>query len=434
MGSERAGMGAADVNEAMFMFRLEDKEDRDRLSAAVIEEIRARLPDVRGARFAFIDMRTSMMSTSIESTAIAVRIFGPDLPVLRSLGERVVERMRRVEGLRDVLLGTEEGKPEMRIVLDRDRAAEQGLSVYQVASTARTAVLGTEVGKFRLGGDEWDMRVRFDEKHRDSVEKVEDIDVASPTGAGVRLGNVADIAYDTGPLRISREGQERKVAVTCNVSGRDVGTAVGDIKKALADLRLPRGYYIDYGGSYKDMQETFGAFGWAMIAAVVLLYMILAATFESLSQPFVIMFTVPLAFVGVVAGLGIAGMTLSMPAFMGLVILTGIVVNNGIVMIDYINQLRRRGIERHEAIVQGAVRRLRPILITSITTILGILPMGLSTSEGAEMRAPMGIAIASGLTFSMMLTLFVIPVIYSIVDRISFRMARSAHDALHGSD
>ena len=179
-----------------------------------------------------------MMSTSVENAAIAVRVFGPELSVLQRLGEQVAERMKGVEGLRDILLGTEQGKPEMRIALDRDRAAEQGLSVYQVASTARTAVLGTEVGKFRLAGDEWDMRVRFDEKWRDTVEKVEDIEILAPTGRNVRLGNVADIEYDTGPLRISREGQERKVAVTCNVSGRDVGSAVEDIKRALADLKL----------------------------------------------------------------------------------------------------------------------------------------------------------------------------------------------------
>jgi len=428
------GMGAADVNEAMVLLRMADKEDRALTSAEIIEDLRSRLPDVKGAKFTFADTGMGAMGTGADSSPIAVRIFGPEIPRLQSIAEQAAGRMREIEGLRDIVVSAEEGKPEMRIILDRDRAAEQGLSVYQVASTAKTAVLGSVVSRFRVGGDEWDIRVRFDEKDRDSIEKIEDIVILSPTGGSVRLGDVADVQYDVGPLRIAREGQERKVTVSCSVAGRDIGTAVEDIRAAMKDVFIPSGYNVDYGGTYKDMQETFWSLLQAIIAAVILIYMVMAAEFESLAQPFVIMFTVPLAFVGVVAGLAIFGMTLSMPAFMGLVILTGIVVNNGIVMIDYINQLRRRGIEKHDAIVQGAVLRLRPILITSVTTILGILPMGLSTSEGSEMRAPMGIAIAAGLTFSMLLTLFVIPVIYSIVDRISFKMAQSAHEALHGSD
>jgi HAE1 family hydrophobic/amphiphilic exporter-1 len=428
------GMGAADVNEAMILMRMAEKAERKRTSAQVIEDLRSRLPDVKGATYTFRDSGMSSMGTGADQAQIAVRVFGPEIPTLVRIAEQSAERMRTVEGLRDIVVSAEEGKPEMRIVLDRDRAAEQGLSVYQVASSAKTAVLGSVVSRFRVGGDEWDIRVRFDEKHRDSVEKIEDMEILSPTGGRVRLGDVADVEYGVGPLRIAREGQERKVAVTCSVAGRDIGSAVQDIRASLEDVFVPSGYYIDYGGTYKDMQETFDALILAVIAAVVLIYMIMAAEFESLSQPFVIMFTVPLAFVGVVGGLAAFGMALSMPAFMGLVILAGIVVNNGIVMIDYINQLRKRGVERHEAILQGATTRLRPILITSITTILGILPMGLSTTEGSEMRAPMGIAIASGLAFSMLLTLFVIPVVYSVVDRVSFRMAQSAHDALHGEE
>jgi len=428
------GMGIADVNEAIVMSRLKDKADRSRSAEEIKEDIRSSLPRVKGAKITFQEMMTGMMSTSAENAPIAVRVFGPDIPTLERLAKEAAEKMKAVPGLRDITVGSEEGKPELRIILDRDRAAEQGLSVIQVASTVKTAVLGAAISKFRVGGDEWDIRVRFDEKDRDAVKKIEDIRILAPTGNQVRVGDIATISYDTGPLQIAREGQERKIAVTCDAVGRDIGGAVEEIKEKLAGLDLPRGYFIDYGGTYKDMQDTFHALGWALVAALILIYMIMAAQFESLSQPFVVMFTVPLAFIGVVAGLAISGMTLSMPAFMGLVILAGIVVNNGIVMIDYINQLRKRGMEKHEAIVQGAVTRFRPILITSITTILGILPMGLSSAEGSEMRGPMGVAIASGLIFSMFLTLFVIPIVYGLVDRLSFHAANKARVALHGEE
>jgi HAE1 family hydrophobic/amphiphilic exporter-1 len=428
------GMGAADVNEAMVLVRLHDiGKGRTRRSPAIVEDLRSRLPKIEGAKYTFPNMGGGSMSISVDQTPIAVRVFGPEIDVLQRIGTQVAERLRKIDGLRDIQMSAEEGKPEVRIVLDRDRAAEQGLSVYQVASTAKTAVLGTVVSRFRVGGDEWDMRVRFDEKHRNSIEKIEDIEILSPTGVSVRLGDVADISYDVGPLRIARESQERKVTVSCSVVGRDIGMTVDEIRGALADVSLPEGYYIDYGGTYKDMISTFTSLFWALIAAAILIYMVMAAQFESLLQPFVIMFTVPLAFIGVVAGLAVFGMTLSMPAFMGMVILAGIVVNNGIIMIDYVNQLRQRGIEKHEAVLQGAATRLRPILITSITTILGILPMGLSTSEGSEMSAPMGIALASGLAFSTILTLFVIPVVYTIADRVSFKMAPDAHEARYGS-
>lgn len=417
------GQSSSDVNEAMIFMRLENREDRELGSLEIEDRLRAAAPNVPGGEFNFMQLGMASAGTGAEQTPVAIRVFGPDLKVLGRLGRDIRDRITTVTGLRDVRLDTEQGKPEFRISLDRKRAAEKGLSVYQVASTVRAAVQGVRATVYRTGGEEFTIRVRFREADRDTLAKIKAITIPAPAIGQpgrvemVRLGDIAEISVGTGPLAIRREGRERKVAVTAAVTGRDLGTIMKEVDDRLADLDVPTGYTIDYGGTYQDMQETMASLGWAFLAAMLLVYMILAAQFESLVQPFIIMFTVPLGVIGIAVGLGAMGMSLSMPAMLGGCILVGIVVNNAIVMIDHINRLRRDGMEFREAIVQGATDRLRPILVTSLTTILGILPMGLSTSQGAEMRAPMGIAIAGGLTFGMLLTLFVIPVAYKLMAR-----------------
>jgi HAE1 family hydrophobic/amphiphilic exporter-1 len=208
------------------------------------------------------------------------------------------------------------------------------------------------------------------------------------------------------------------VTVTANIFNRDIGSIVHDIKKITADIVIPDGYFVEYGGTYKDMKSAFSSLFWALLISIVLIYMVMAAQFESLRHPLVIMGTVPLSFIGVVFGLLLFHKTLSVPAFMGVIILAGVVVNNGIVMVDYINRLRKRGMDPLEAVITGASVRLRPVLITSCTTIFGMLPMALSQTQGSELRSPMAIAVATGLVLSTLLTLFVIPVMYSFFDRI----------------
>jgi len=266
--------------------------------------------------------------------------------------------------------------------------------------------------------------VRLQDLDRNSVGDVRNINIPSPLGYQVPVYQVSEIGYGKGPVEITREDQERKVTVKANTFGRDIGGIAEDIKKKVAHLTIPDGYFVKFGGRYEDMQDAFSSLSWALVIAIMLVYMIMAAQFESLLTPFVIMFTVPLGFIGVIAGLLAFGRTLSVPSLMGIMILTGIVVNNAIVMIDYINRLRKGGMAFQEAIIEGAAVRVRPILVTAITTILGMLPMALSHTEGAELRSPMAIAVASGLLFSTFLTLFVIPIAYSIANRVSYKRKR----------
>lgn len=414
------GMGTADVNEAQIMAKLVDKEDRIRLADEITDAIRERLPKVKGAEFTFIDLGEMMMGAGSESP-VEVKIFGKELSVLKGVGASIAEACRDIPGLRDVELSLKDTKPEIRIKVDREKAARLGLTVGAIGRTVKEAFLGIVASRYRIGGDEYDLRVRLQDLDRNSISDIRNINIPSPLGHQIPLYQVAEIEFGRGPVEITREDQERKVTVKANTFGRDIGSIVEDIKKRVTNIRLPEGYFVKYGGRYQDMEEAFSGLLWALVVAIMLVYMIMAAQFESLLTPFVIMFTVPLGFIGVVAGLLAFGRTLSVPALMGIMILTGIAVNNGIVMIDYVNRLRKRGMEFGEAIVEGAAVRVRPILVTAVTTILGMLPMALSHTEGAELRAPMAIAVASGLLFSTFLTLFIIPIAYSIVHRVKYR-------------
>lgn len=352
---------------------------------------------------------------------VEIKIFGQDLSVLREVSDDIADKIQSVPGLRDIETTLEMGKPEWQIFIDREKASQAGLTVYQVAQTVRAALMGVVSTRYREGGDEFDVRVRFQEQDRVSREDLDRITIMTPRGDHIPLSQVASIEEGLGPVTITREDQERKVTVRANTYQRDIGSIMEDIMEKTASIVLPPGYFIEYEGIFKDMQEAFVTLSQAFLVALLLIYMIMAAQFESLRHPLVIMMTVPLSFIGVVLGLLLFGKTLSVPAFMGLLILAGVVVNNGIVMVDYINRLRRQGMDPFEAILQGASVRLRPVLITTFTTVFGMLPMALSQTQGSELRSPMAITVASGLLFSMLLTLIVIPVVYSLVDRIKER-------------
>ncbi|MEA2102016.1 MAG: efflux RND transporter permease subunit, partial [Thermodesulfobacteriota bacterium] len=355
---------------------------------------------------------------------VEINLYGADLEELDRLSNEIIEKIKGVEGLKDIEKSLKKTKPELHIVVDRQKASRMGLSVYQIAATVETAMLGKVVSRYHETGDEYDIRLRFQKDYRQNIEDITNIKIQSPLGFALPLSQVASFTKAYGPITITRKDQDRVVTITGTDFGRNLGDIVKDVENAISSITLKDGYFYDIGGGYEDMQSSFTELSKALIVAIILIYMVMAAQFESFSQPFIVMFTLPLAYIGVIIGLGVTGKTLSVPAFMGLIILMGIVVNNGIVMIDYINQLRQKGMKKTKAIITGAGVRLRPILITSITTIAGMLPMAFSTAEGSEMRTPMAVAVSSGLLFGMLLTLFVVPAVYSVVDTIS-KKARS---------
>ena len=413
------GLGAAGVNEAQIFIRLRDKKDRKYSAAEIQEIIRKKLPKIRDMEINFMDMGKILISGS--SFPVEIKVFGKDLDILKNVSDEIARKVQNIEGVRDIDTTLSQGKPELVIDIDREKASYLGLTVGQIGLAVKNSMQGVVATQLRQGGEETDIRIRYDKIYRDDIEQIENLTIITPFGSQIPLKQVAQVSENKGPIKINREDQLRVVAVTANVLDRDVGSVVKDIKTRLSDYDLPSGYFIEYGGSYKQMQDTFGTLGWALALGILLVYMVMASQFESLIHPFIVMFEMPLAFIGVGLALFVTGQTLSLPSFMGVIMLAGIVVNNAIVLIDYVNQLRKKGMSEFDALVAGGTTRLRPILITSITTILGMLPMALARQEGSEMMRPMAIAVIGGLLVSTLLTLVVIPVIYSLVEKFSKR-------------
>jgi HAE1 family hydrophobic/amphiphilic exporter-1 len=425
-GDAASSMSNAGTHEGLLWVGLVKRDKRDSSDKEILERIRRKLPNLRGVKFEAVDMSQMMLGGA--AAPVEIKLFGKDLSTLKSQADQIVKMISGVEGLRDVTHTMAAGKPEVQIKIDRERAYRLGLSVYQVSNTVQTATLGKVATRYREASDEIDVRLRFKKEYRDSLDEVRSIPLRTAAGQTIYLEQVADIATGEGPIVINRENQARRVSVTANIIGRDLGSVVRDIKDRLAGYEkgLPPGYFLEYGGSYEQMQEAFLILAGAFALAILLVYMIMASQFEHFTHPFIIMFTVPLGVIGVIFGLLITGRTLSLAALIGVIMLAGIAVNNGIVMIDYINQLIKRGVDKREAILQGATTRLRAVLLTALTTILGTLPMAFSRSSGSEFRSPMGVAIAFGLTATTVLTLFVIPVIYSVVNKIRFKEKRAS--------
>ncbi len=344
---------------------------------------------------------------------LAVDIRGHDLGVLRQLADRVREAMRQVPGVAETQVSLEPGTPEMLVRVDRPKAASMGLNVSDVAATLETAVGGRRASMYRQEGDEFNILVRLREQDRLDLAQVGQIPLTTPAGRTVPAASILSLSRQEGPVSINRMDQQRIVTVSGTIADRDLGSVVRDLDPVLRNIPRPGGYDLSFGGEYEEQQKAFRQLTFAAILALVLVYMVMAAQFESLRDPFIVLFSIPLAAVGVVAILLLTGTTLNIQGFLGMIVLVGIVVNNAIVLIDYTNLLRREhGMSVREAVVTSARRRLRPVLMTTSTTVLGLIPMALGIGEGAELQAPLARVIIGGLTSSTLITLVIVPLVY----------------------
>jgi len=424
-GGGEGGFGqGSSSNTASISATLKPLAKRTRSTAQVVDELREKVELIPGADIKITEVSSMMGGGSGGGSPILIKIKGPEFDKLEEISKEVEDIVKKVEGTRQVTSSISEGRPEAQIYVDRDKASYYGLGSAQVASAIRTAVDGSVATTYKVDGDEIDVRVQFPENERKTFEQLKSIKIAAPTGSEVPLSDIAEIRIEQGPVTITREGQERYVNVSSQVFGRDIGSISRDIQKGLKGLSLPSNYSIEFGGQQQEMVEAFSSLAMALLLAVVLVYMIMAAQFESLLHPFVIMFSVPLAYTGSALGLVITGRALSVPAFIGVIMLAGIVVNNAIVLVDYINTLRKSGLERNAAIIKAGPTRLRPILMTTLTTILGLIPLALGIGEGAEAEAPLATVVIGGLTTSTILTLVIIPVVYTIFDDIAAKAKR----------
>ncbi|SFE97969.1 efflux RND transporter permease subunit [Thermophagus xiamenensis] len=352
---------------------------------------------------------------------VEVIISGYDLDVTGALSEKIAERMENIEGLRDIDISREESKAAYQLVLDREKLGLHGLTTSAVASAVRNRINGLVATQYREGGDEYNVRVRFDEPFRKSVETIENIRVFNQRGEAVTIGELGHVEEYNAPPSIERRNRQRVITVTGSLYKASISDVVNQIKAAVDDIGIPQGVGVDIGGTAEDQQESFADLGLLLILIILLVYIVMASQFESLRSPFIIMFTLPFAFTGVFLALYITGTTLNLISLIGAVMLVGIVVKNGIVLVDYINLLRDRGLDLNEAVISGGKSRLRPVLMTTLTTILGMLPLAIGIGEGAEIWQPMGVAIIGGLTFSTLLTLVLMPVVYTMLGANRFK-------------
>lgn len=423
-GQMGAGFGLSASESATVELDLLPLRQRSRSSREVAEDMRTVVRDIPGAEITVSDNAMAGAAGGLMAP-VEVDITGDDLELLGQLAEQVAGVVREVPGTREVKSSLEEGRPEVEVRVDRDLAGQYGLSVAQIASVVRTAIQGQVATQYRTGGEEIDVRVRFPAEARRNLQDLEDLLLLSPTGARVPLRAVAEVAVVQGPYAIERSDQTRQVAVTANLgAGYNLGQVMGEVQRRLGNLPLPAGYAISYGGETEQINEAFGSLTLALVISIFLVYMIMAAQFESLVHPFTVMFSLPVAAVGAILGLLLTGRSLSITAFIGVVVLVGVAVNNAIVLVDYFNLLRGRGMPRDEAILEGGPRRLRAIIMTTMTTVLGMFPLALGIGEGAEAQAPMATVVVGGMLTSTVLGLLLVPVLYTLFDDVGQRISR----------
>ncbi len=417
-----SGAGPAGVNEAELFYEITPKGKRDITSTRFNQTVVESIPELAEGSCYF--MQTTDYFTRGGDRPVVVNLFGSDLQVLKQESDRLETFFREAEGIVNPDKSLRMGKPELKIDVDREKAAHMGITAGQVADTVDAAFLGRKVTKYREGGDEYDIRVRFTKSDRRTMQDIENIAISSPMGFQINLADVATIYEGKGPIEIKRENQERMAAVSANYDSEKLD--LGGVREAITGFfqqnPLPEGYFYKFGGSIEDMGEMASTMLLVLVLIILLVYMVMAAQFESLIHPLAIMAAVPLAFIGVAVGLLATGNSLSVMSYIGIMMLVGIVVNNGIVLIDYINQLRAAGIAKNEAIIKAGATRLRPILMTTFTTCLAIVPMAVSRGEGSELFAPIAITIFGGLLMSTVLTLVIVPSIYSLIDGATVRV------------
>ncbi|RKY86842.1 AcrB/AcrD/AcrF family protein [candidate division KSB1 bacterium] len=382
--------------------------------SSIMEEMREEWSNIPGAKIA---VRQIDVTEGMKREPVNVRIGGNNLSTLNSIGERILNIIKEVPGVININSSVEEGLPEFAVRIDRIKAGELGITTAQVARTLRASILGISGSRLTGYGNEYDINIKLDNKKIPYINELFDIPLKTMRGITVPLRAIASVSLEKGPSEIKHFDQQRVVEIKADISGRAQRDVLNEIKNKLKNYPLPSDYFITYGGQSRAITDSFRSLIQALIIAIFLVYVVMGAQFNSFRHPFIIALTIPLSLVGILLGLYVFGASISMNALLGVIMLVGIVVNNGILLIDYINQLRIKGMKKNESIIKGGSTRLRPILITSLTTIFGMLPIAIGLGEGGEALKPLGAVVVGGLTTSMLLTLFIIPCVYSLLDR-----------------
>ena len=402
-------------NTISMTIRLNKKWERERSIWEIAEVLRqemAQYPEI-------IEYQAALSSGGPGGgNTVDVEIYGYDFDITNQMAQQIIALTKELPGARDVYSDRDDDRPEIKIIVDKEKASRHGLTSATISSYLRNRVNGMAVGYLKEDGNEYDILVRLKEENRNSISDVLDFTIPTPMGKTIKLSEICSVDEYWAPPKIVRKSRQR--IVTVKVTPYE--TSLGELAQAIETQVLPKvdkpaGYSIRLAGSYEDQQESFGKLGMLGALILILVYIVMASQFESFSKPAIIMFTVPFALSGVILALWMTGVSLDMIGALGIVLLVGIVVKNGIVLVDYINLMRERGVDLNEAIQISGQSRLRPVLMTAFTTILGMVPMAVSQGEGAEMWRPLGIVVIGGLTVSTFLTLYIVPIIYGAMSK-----------------
>lgn len=412
-----SGFGNTSSDQASYFIQLVPPSERELSTDQFISELNGKAIDIPGAEVTVSAQEAGFGTGS----PVQINISGAELDVLTDLSYQLMWMLEEIEGTLNVDSTVSEGRPELTVFVNRQVASEYGLSYQQIMSELTLGFSGQVATRYREKGSEYDVRTMLPEDSRETIRDLETMVVRSNRGVDVPLAAVAELRQTQGPAEISRSNQQRQVRVTSDIIDRDLGSIIQDVEKRISQIKTPDGYRITVAGQAEDMTDSFVQLGMALILSIFLVYIVMAIQFESFVHPFTIMFSLPTTIVGIVIGLFITGQSFSVTSFIGVIMLAGIVVNNAIVLVSYITILRDKGVDRYEAIIESGVTRLRPILMTTLTTVLAMVPLALGFGEGAEMQAPMAIVIIFGLTFSTIFTLVLVPCVYVILDNISVK-------------
>jgi len=360
-------------------------------------------------------------------SSMEVEIYGYDFNETDKLAAEMKQKLENIEGLRDVNISRQDYRMEYQIEFDREKLSLNGLTMATAAGAVRNRINGLTTTSYREEGEEYDIRVRYNEESRQSIEDVENILIYNPAGIGVRVRDLGRVVENSSLPQIDRKDRERIVTVSGSMYNRALSDVAADVNSAISTMDIPMGTQVEISGSLEDQQEAFSELTMLIVIVILLVYIVMASQFESLTYPFIIIFSIPFAFVGSLLMLAITGEPLGIMGLIGLVMLVGMVVKNGIVLVDYINLNRERGMSIITAVVNGGKSRLRPVLMTTLTTILGMIPLAIGTGQGSEMWQSLGIAIIGGMTFSTVVTLILIPALYSVFGGNGVKRQRKKH-------
>ncbi|MCC7439660.1 MAG: efflux RND transporter permease subunit, partial [Armatimonadetes bacterium] len=418
-------LGQSSNNSSEINVALVPKKERVRSTDEIGEAIKSFAMGIPGVK---VRVNPIGIFGTANQTPVQIVISGQDLDSVTATAHHFANILRKIQGTADVRLSVEEGKPETQVKIDREKMAALGLTIAEVGGALRVALNGDNDARFRVGTDEYDINIRLDEFDRSRTSDVETITFMNRRGEQVMLKQFADVEQSTGPTKLQRKDRNSAVTIFAQAVGRPVGNIGADFQTAIATYKFPAGVTLGYDGDLRNQQDSFGNMGIAFMVGILFMYLIMVALYNSYLYPFVVLFSIPLALIGAFWALGLAGRSMNIFSMLGIIMLIGLVGKNAILLVDFTNKAREEGKSIKEALMEAGRERLRPILMTTLTMIFGMLPIALSTAAGAEWKSGLAWALVGGLTSSMFLTLLVVPVIYwgfaGVQSRLRARKAR----------